>query len=116
MIEIDWNRVGEMVIILVTTLFATAARVFTTVISTQDFPPHDAEGSRIWWRRFGWTIAAEISSVIAFVLVAEAIVISQGYSGPIGVIMGALAATLGFPFVAGLVRKRIEKQIEDNTP
>lgn len=114
--EVDWGRIGEVLIILVTTLFATAARVTGTIVSTKDFPPHDVEGARIWWRRFGWTIAAEISSVIAFVLVAEAIVITQGYSGPIGVIIGAVAATLGFPFVAGIVRKRVESKIEDNVP
>lgn len=113
MFDIDWVRVSETFIILVTALAATIARVAGTVIASEDFPPSDAEGSRLWWRRFGWTIAAEISGVVAFVLVAEAIVISQGYSGPTGVIIGAVAATLGFPFVAGLLRKRVEKKVED---
>jgi hypothetical protein len=113
MSEIDWSRFGELMLILITALAATVARVAGTVIASEDFPPSDREGSRLWWRRFGWTIAAEISGVVAFVLVAEAIVISQGYSGPTGVIIGAVAATLGFPFVAGLLRKRVEKKVEE---
>jgi hypothetical protein len=112
----DWSRVGELALILLTTWCATAARVFFGIVSTQNFPPHDATAARLWWHRFGWTIAAEISAVIAFVLVAEAIVVSQGYSGPYGVIIGAVAATLGYPFVAGIVRKRVEKQVEDTLP
>jgi hypothetical protein len=116
MADFDWSRVGELAVILVTTWCATAARVLGTIVSAQDYPPVDAEGARLWWRRFGWTIAAEISAVVAFVLVAEAIVVSQGYSGPVGVIIGAVAATLGFPFVAGIVRKRVERKVEDNLP
>ena len=108
---IDFSRVGETTLILITALAAAFARYFAGIVASQDYPPLDGDGSRIWWRRFGWAVAAEIAACIVFVMVAEAVVIIQGYDGPIGVLMGAGAATLGFPFVAGILRRRVETKI-----
>jgi hypothetical protein len=49
------------------------------------------------------------------VLIAEAIVIWKDLPGPLGVIMGAVAALLGFPFVASLVRRRVAKHFEESS-
>lgn len=89
------------------------ARYCGGLVAAQDLPPLDADGARLWWQRFGWALAGEFCACITFVMVAEAIVIVKGYSGPIGVIMGAGAATLGFPFVAGILRRRVERRIDE---
>lgn len=108
---IDWSRAGEVLLILITALAASGARLFAGFINTSDYPPTDVDGARLWWSRFGWAIAAEVAACIVFVMVAEAIVIMKGLSGPAGVIMGAAAATLGFPFVAGVLRRRVETKL-----
>ena len=108
---IDFSRVGEVLLILFTTVFAGAARFLSVMLHQQDLPPLDAEGARLWWRRFGWAVLGELAACITFVMVAEAVVIWRGFDGPVGVIMGAVAATLGYPFVAGKLRRRVEAKL-----
>jgi hypothetical protein len=110
-VGIDWSRTGEVLLILITALAASMARYFAGMVHAQDFAPADAEGARLWWHRFGWAIAGEVAACITFVMVAEAVVIMRGYDGPVGVLLGAAAATLGFPFVAGILRRRVERRV-----
>lgn len=111
---IDWSRVGETLLILMTTIVAASARFLSALHISQDLPPHDVEGARLWWHRFGWAVAGELAACITFVLVAEAIVILRGYDGPVGVLIGAIAATLGYPFVAGKLRRRVEQKLGED--
>lgn len=110
---IDWSRAGDVLLILITSIAASFARYTCGMVAAQDFPPRDADGARLWWQRFGWAIAGEICACITFVMVAEAVVMIKGYSGPVGVLMGAAAATLGFPFVAGVLRRRVERRLDE---
>jgi len=104
---IDWSRLGEVLLITLVAFVGTLARVCFGVVSNNDFPPEDAKLARIWRHRMLWALTGELAAIVLFVLCAEAIVLLQGYSGPTGVLMGAGAAVLGFPFVQGIFRKRV---------
>jgi hypothetical protein len=112
---IDWSRLGEVLLITVVAFAATIARVCFGVVSTQDLPPDDAELCRIWKKRMAWALVGELAAIVVFVLCAEAIVMLRGYSGPAGVLMGAAAAVLGYPFLAGLLRKRVASRLNNES-
>lgn len=108
----DWDRALHICAVLAVTFAATAARFIYGIQASKDYCPEDPEEARIWRQRMTWAVAGELSAAIMFVLVAEAVVIWQGLSGPEGVIIGAIAALLGFPFIAGLIRRHVEKKME----
>ena len=109
---IELQRFIDVGIILVAALAATAARMIQGIIKTGDYPPEDSRLRRLWNQRMRWALAGEISAVVFFVLVAEAMVMMRNWSGPTGVIIGALAAVLGFPFIAGMIRRRVTRKFE----
>lgn len=98
--------------IFLVALVGTAARMLFTLTAAADYPPVDPKLRLLWCQRYRWAIAGEVSAVILFVMVAEAIVTIRGYSGSAGVIIGALAAVLGYPFIASAVRKRVAQKLE----
>lgn len=112
---IDMNRVLEVVLILVAALAATMSRFIHGIIVRKDYKPADPELAKLWDQRMRWAVAGEIAAVVLFVLIAEAIVIWKQLPGPLGVIMGAVAALLGFPFVSSLVRRRVSKHFEESS-
>lgn len=109
---LDVHRCIEVMLIFLAALLGSAARMLFGLIGAQDYPPADIKLRILWAQRYRWAIAGEVSAVLLFVMVAEAVVIIRGYSAPTGVILGATAAVLGYPFVAGAVRKRIARKLE----
>lgn len=110
----DWHRVAEVVVILLAATAATMSRFIHGIIVRKDYKPAEPERAALWSQRMQWAIAGEIAAILLFVLIAEAIVIWKQLPGPLGVIMGAVAALLGFPFVSGIVRRRVSKHFEES--
>jgi len=104
------ERIFEALIVLIVALAATAARVIFSIISSSDYPPEHPKLAAIWKNRLRWAVAGEVSAVVTFVMLAEAIVIYRDLSSPVAVFIGAGAAVLGYPFLAGKFRNRVERR------
>ncbi len=90
---------------------ATCARVCFSIVAAENYPPDDPALARLWRKRMGWALVGELAAIVVFVLCAEAFVMVRGYSGPTGVLIGAGAAVLGFPFLSGILRKRVASRL-----
>lgn len=112
---LDMERVIEVIVILIAAIAATMSRFIHGIITRKDYKPSEPELAKLWEQRMRWAVAGEVAAVVLFVLIAEAIVIWKQLPGPIGVIMGACAALLGFPFVSSLVRRRVSKHFEETS-
>ncbi len=108
----DQDKVLHILAVLAATFAATAARFIYGIQVQKDYCPADPVEAQLWKQRMIWAVAGEISAAIMFVLLAEAIVIWKGLGGPEGVMIGAIAALLGFPFIAGIIRRQVEKRME----
>lgn len=107
---IDYRRCFEVVTIFLVAIFGTIARMIADLVARGDYPPDEPALLHLWRRRMGWAVTGEVAAVLLFVTVAEAIVILRGYSGSSGVLIGATSAVLGYPFLAGLLRRRVERR------
>ncbi len=109
---IEWDRLQEVALVAVVAFAATVARVCFGVVAASNYPPKDPELARLWLMKMRWAIAGEVAATLVFILCAEAFVMVRGLSGPTGVLIGAAAAVLGFPFLSGILRKRVASRLE----
>lgn len=107
------DRLLEVAIVSLAATSAAAARIIFSIINSKDYPPIDPQLRQLWLQRMRWAVVGEVAAIITFVLVAEAVVMLRELSGPAGVLIGAGAAVLGYPFLAGLLRRRVERKMQE---
>jgi len=109
---VNWNRLIEVALVFLVALAVTAARVIHNLLEDEKSFPSDEEIARVWRHRLYWAIGGEVAAIISFVIIAEAIVIYWNYESPVAVLIGAGAAVLGYPFLAGMFRKRVAQRLQ----